>query len=174
MISFMMVILAVLARMISYQKLWYYVWYHSSCCDIMYDIPKTIKKSLSCAIFMDSLVLSFFGFAFGAVVGVGESSARVWAFRPRCQDLSAWLVRDGLDGAILLLRLLLRVGYVEKAWNDRFVATLVWSFSPAWEAVELTPLRGGRHDGAEGAISTKQYTCLHWEVNEAIYLSVKV
>ena len=33
--------------------------------------------------------------------------------------------------------------------------------APAWEAVELTPLRGGRHDGAEGAISTKQYTCLH-------------
>ncbi len=33
-------------------------------------------------------------------------------------------------------------------------------------------LRGGRHDGAEGAISTKQYACLHWTVNEAICLSV--
>jgi hypothetical protein len=58
------------------------------------------------------------------------------------------------------------------------VVILVWSFSPAWEAVELTPLawraprwRGGRHDGAEGAISTKQYTCLHLTVNEAICLS---
>ena len=69
---------------------------------------------------------------------------------------------DGSDGAILLLQLLLRVGYVEKARNDRFVATLVWSFSPAWEAVELTPRWcGGRHDGAEGAICTKQYTYLH-------------
>ena len=26
---------------------------------------------------------------------------------------------------------------------------MVWSFSPAWEAVELTLWRGGRHDGAE-------------------------
>jgi hypothetical protein len=31
--------------------------------------------------------------------------------------------RDGSDGAVLLLRLLLRVGYVEKALNDRCVAT---------------------------------------------------
>ena len=31
---------------------------------------------------------------------------------------------------------------------------------------------GGRHDGPEGAISTKQYTCLHWAVNEAICLSL--
>ena len=29
MISYMMVFLAFLARMISYQKLWYYIWYHS-------------------------------------------------------------------------------------------------------------------------------------------------
>ena len=29
MISYMMVLLAFLARMISYQKLWYYIWYHS-------------------------------------------------------------------------------------------------------------------------------------------------
>ena len=65
----------------------------------------------------------------------------------------------------------LRVGYVEKAWNHCCVVTLVWSFSPAWEAVQLTPWRGGRHDGAEGTISTKQYTCLHWTVNEAICLS---
>ena len=41
---------------------------------------------------IDSLVLSFFEFAVGAVVGVGETSARVWAFGPRCQDLTAWLV----------------------------------------------------------------------------------
>ena len=49
----MMVILALLARTISYQKLWYYVWYHSPCCDIMYGITKTIIKSLSCAIFLE-------------------------------------------------------------------------------------------------------------------------
>jgi hypothetical protein len=48
--------------------------------------------------------------------------------------------RDGSDGAVLLLRLLLRGGYVEKVGNHRCVAVLVWSFSPAWEAVELTPL----------------------------------
>jgi hypothetical protein len=48
--------------------------------------------------------------------------------------------RDKSDGAILHLWLLLRVGYVEKARNNRFVATLVWSFTPAWEAAELTPL----------------------------------
>jgi hypothetical protein len=49
-----------------------------------------------------------------------------------------WLgwFRDGSHCAVLLLQILLRGGYV-------CVATLVWSFSPAWEqweAVELTPL----------------------------------
>ena len=53
MISYMMVILAFLARLISYQKLWFCIWYHSQCCDIMYDITKTIIKSLSCAIFIE-------------------------------------------------------------------------------------------------------------------------
>ncbi len=53
MISYMMVILAFLARMISYQKLWYHIWYHSPCCDIMYDVTKPIIKSLSCAIFIE-------------------------------------------------------------------------------------------------------------------------
>jgi hypothetical protein len=54
--------------------------------------------------------------------------------------------RDRSDDAVLLtsMWLLLRVGYVEKAWIDRFVATLVWSLSRAREAVEvvveLTPL----------------------------------
>ena len=68
-----------------------------------------------------------------------------------CRLGPGWF-RDGSDGAILLLRLLPRVGCVEKAWNDRFVATLVWSYSPALEAVELAPLvrrvprwRGLRH-----------------------------
>ncbi len=41
--------------------------------------------------------------------------------------------RDWSDGALLLLWLLQRVGYVEKAWNDRCVATFVWLFSPAWK-----------------------------------------
>ena len=55
----------------------------------------------------------------------------------------------GLASSATFLR---GVSYVEKAGNDRCVATLVWSFSPAWEAVELTPLvwrvprwRGGCH-----------------------------
>ena len=30
-----------------------------------------------------------------------------------------------------------------------------------WQAVELTPWWGGNHDGAQGAISTKQNTCLY-------------
>ena len=120
---------------------------------------------------INSFVLSFFGFTVEAVVEVGESCARVWLSGHAARDYPLGWIRDGSDGAVLLLRLLLRVGCVEKAWNDCCVATLVWLFSPAWEAVELTPLRGGRHDGAEGAISTKQYTCLHWAVNEAICLS---
>jgi hypothetical protein len=47
---------------------------------------------------------------------------------------------DGSDASVLLLLLLFRVGYDEKAGNHRCVAALVWLFSPAWEAVELTPL----------------------------------
>ena len=50
-----------------------------------------------------------------------------------------WL-RDGSDGSVLLLRLLFRVGCHEKAGNHRCVAALVWLFSSAWEAAELTPL----------------------------------
>ena len=72
--------------------------------------------------------------------------------------------RDGSDGAILLLRLLLRTGYVETAWNYR-----VWWhwFGPSLRPGKpLNSLRWcrGRHYGAEGAISTVQYTCLHWPV----------
>ena len=109
-----------------------------------------------------SFVLSFFGFAVGPVVevGVSESAAQVWPFGTRSLSAREWYCqlswfRDGSDGAILLLRVLLRVypvGYVEKAWNNLFVVTLVWSFSPALEAVDLTPLvrsaprwHGGRH-----------------------------
>jgi hypothetical protein len=51
--------------------------------------------------------------------------------------------RDGSDGAILLLRLLLTVEYIEKAGNDRCVVRFVWSFSPAWEAVKLTMMAWG-------------------------------
>jgi hypothetical protein len=52
-----------------------------------------------------------------AVVEVDEIFSRVSPFGTRCWGLSAcsgWF-RDGSDGAVLLLRLLLRVGYVEKA-----------------------------------------------------------
>ena len=47
-----------------------------------------------------------------AVVEVGISPARVLHSARDCR--LGWF-RDGSDGAILLLRLLLRVGYVEKA-----------------------------------------------------------
>ena len=71
-----------------------------------------------------------------------------------------WFV-DGSDGAILLLQFLLRAGYVETretmvVWRHWFGPSLrpgKPSNSPQW--------RGGRLDGAKGAISTKQYTCLH-------------
>ena len=54
-----------------------------------------------------------------AVVEVGESSAQVWPFRPNSGHAArhcrlGWF-RDGSDGAILLLQLLLRDGYVENA-----------------------------------------------------------
>ena len=63
--------------------------------------------------------------------------------------------RDGPDGAIFLLLRLLRVGCVEKPetivlWRHWFVRSLrpgKPSNSPRW--------CGGRHDGAEGAISHK-------------------
>jgi hypothetical protein len=72
--------------------------------------------------------------------------------------------RDGSGGAILLLLSLdslLRVGYVERPET-----IVVWRH---WFGRSLRPgkpsnsplRRGGRPDGAEGAISTKQYTCLH-------------
>ncbi len=50
-------------------------------------------------------------------------------------------------------------------WVGRSLRPGKPSNSPRW--------RGGRHDGAEGAISTEQFTCLHWALNEAICLSNK-
>jgi hypothetical protein len=38
--------------------------------------------------------------------------------------------------------------------------------SPRW--------RGGRHDGAEGAISTKQYTCLHIQLSMKLFVCLSV
>ena len=79
--------------------------------------------------------------------------------------------RDGSDGAILLLRVFWGLGMLKRPetivvwrhWFGRSLRPGKPSNSPRW--------CGGRHDGAEGAISTKQYTCLHWTVNEAICLS---
>lgn len=48
-------------------------------------------------------------------------------------------------------------------WFGRSLLPRKPSNSPRWCE--------GRHDGAEGAISTKQYTGLHWAVNEAHCLS---
>ncbi len=69
--------------------------------------------------------------------------------------------RDGSDGAILLLRSLLRAGYVER--SETIVVWLHWFGRSLWPGKPSnSPLWiGGRLDGAEGAISTKQYTCLH-------------
>ncbi len=69
--------------------------------------------------------------------------------------------RDGSDGAILLLQSSLRVGYFERPET-----IVLWRH---WFGRSLRPGRqlnsslrcGGRLDGAEGAISTKQYACLH-------------
>jgi len=78
MISYMMVILAFLARMISYQKLWYCVWYHSQCCDIMYDITKTIIKSLSCAIFMADIIYISYVIAYDISITRYHTCYCVW------------------------------------------------------------------------------------------------
>jgi hypothetical protein len=64
---------------------------------------------------INSFVLSFFGFTVEAVVEVGESCARVWLSGHAARDYPLGWIRDGSDGAVLLLRLLLRVGCVEKA-----------------------------------------------------------
>ena len=77
-ISYMMVFLAFLARMISYQKLWYYIWYHSPCCDIMYDITKTIIKSLSCAIFMADIIYISYVFAYDISITRYHTCYCVW------------------------------------------------------------------------------------------------
>jgi hypothetical protein len=66
--------LAFLARTISYQKLWYCVWYHILCIDIMYDITKTIIKSLSCAIFMADIIYISYVIAYD----ISNSWYRVW------------------------------------------------------------------------------------------------
>jgi hypothetical protein len=93
--------------------------------------------------------LDSLSFTVEAVVEVDGSFAWVWPLGTRCGDCWLGWLRDGSDGAVLLLRLLLRVGYVEKAWNHRCMASLAWLFSPAWEAARKPSnsprWRGGRH-----------------------------
>ena len=80
--------------------------------------------------------------------------------------------RDGSDGAILLLRLLLRVCYVEKPetialwrhWFGRSLRPGKPSKSPCWY--------GGRHDGAEDAISHKAVSQPLLLINQARSLSL--
>ena len=105
-----------------------------------------------------------------------------------------WL-RDGSDGAIRLLRLLPRAGYVERlepivVWRPWFARSLRPGKpsnpprAPGWargelirrlakRSVERTPSCRGRHDGAGGAISTKQNT-YDWALNEAIIYIYKL
>jgi hypothetical protein len=81
------------------------------------------------------------------VVDFGESSARVirrvWPSGPAPGDFRLGWFRDESGGAVLLLLLLLRVGYLKIP--ESIVVTLVWTFAPAREAVQLTPV------GVEGA-----------------------
>ena len=80
--------------------------------------------------------------------------------------------RDGSDGAILLVQLLLRVGYVEKPetivlwrhWFGRSLRPGKSSNSSGW--------CGGRHDGTEGAISHKAVSPPLLLINKARSLSV--
>ena len=55
------------------------------------------------------------GSRLGLLLGVVESSAREWLSDHAARTCRLGWFSDGSDGAILLLRLLLRVGYVEKA-----------------------------------------------------------
>ena len=64
---------------------------------------------------VNSLVLSFFGLAVEAVVEVEGSSLEYGLSGHAARTCRLGWFRDGSDGAILLLLLLLRVGYVEKA-----------------------------------------------------------
>ncbi len=62
------------------------------------------------------IFLSFFGLTLEAVVEVGETfCSLVWLSGHAARDCRLGWYKDGSDGAILLLQLLLRIGYVEKA-----------------------------------------------------------
>jgi hypothetical protein len=110
---------------------------------------------------IDCIVLSFFGFKVEAVVEVVKVLIEFGLSGHAARDCWLGWFWDGPDGAILLLRLLLRVGFAERPetiavwrhWFGRSLRPGEWLNSPKWS--------GGCHKGAEGSISTKQYTCLH-------------
>ena len=106
------------------------------------------------------------------LVEVGESSARVWPFGHAAGTVG--LAGLGMDQMVLFfccdffwgLAMLKRSDVLWRHWFGRSLRPGKPSNSPRW--------CGGRHDGAEGAISTKQNTCLHWAVSEANSLSALV
>ena len=60
------------------------------------------------------------------------------AFHDALLAMTAWLVSNVSDGATPLLRFLLRVGFVERPETILSAAALVWTFSPAPDADELS------------------------------------
>ena len=66
------------------------------------------------------------------------SSVWAWFFTTRCLQLTAWLVSDVSDSAILLLWFLFRVGFVERSETILCAGALVWTFSQASDADEFS------------------------------------
>ena len=68
-----------------------------------------------------------------------ERAPRGLAFsrRAACDGQPGWF-SDVSDGAVLRLRFLLRVGFVERQETILCAGALVWSFSPASDADELS------------------------------------
>ena len=74
-------------------------------------------------------VLSFLGFTVDIDVEVDAGSARFWLLATRYLRLTAWQVYDVSDCAILLLRYLLGVGFVERLETILCAGALTWPFS---------------------------------------------
>jgi hypothetical protein len=101
-----------------------------------------------------------------------------------CSSMAFWdtllgtvgLAGLGMDLRDLMVLFFFCYFFWELGMLERPETIVVWRY---WFGHSLWPGKprnsprwcGRCHDGAAGAISTKQYTCLHWTVNEAICLS---
>ena len=108
------------------------------CSSFHFSCSKDSKEDPNGCYDIDSSVPSFLGFTLEIVVEVVEGPSRNWLLRRAACDWQLGWFSDESDGAILLLGFLLGASFVESLETVSCAGALLWSFSSASDADELS------------------------------------